>query len=183
MTITVHSARDQLTHEDVWFGIGDDGYEKAMGWIGRRDGGRYEYFGGDEDIEFKWQLTADDLRRLHSSKCENGDDYCGSLFFGDFKIEFIWDDCIKYRTNCFVYGVDGYDTMEDGTPYNDCDQINASLMIPCRRTPERFARNIEEQIIDLLKKHPDLIQYAIKPTDPDKWYPRSNYKPTINMIH
>ena len=193
MWITVHSCTDQLNQfptENKYFGIGDVGYTQAMKWLNDhqeyRGGERYEYFGGVEEILFMWEMTQDNLRHLRYDKDWHPSDYCGSLFFGNYKMEFIWDPDIQCRINCFEYDpADGGREYGDinGVSYDRCDPIESSFLLPPRRSLERFTKAVEEKIIDILNKHPDLIEQAIKPTRPDIWYVDSFVHPTINMIH
>ena len=110
-------------------------------------------------------------------------DYCGAVFFGNLKLEFIRNDVAGGYFNLFEYGAEdvpghAYSYLEDGTPYEERDPYPTvefpdleNMKPEDRPTFTAFAENIEKCILRLLKETPDLIPAAIMPTDPNKWYP------------
>ena len=136
------------------------------------------------NIKFMWEMTDSDLLRLASKDYPaNGNDYCGSLFFGDFKVEFIWDECINWRINCFRYNFGNYGDI-NGVPYDQCDPIEYHFALPEITTLGKFTADVEEHIVDILETCcPSLIPYATKRTEPYKWYADKAINPHINIIH
>jgi hypothetical protein len=182
MEVTVHSCTDQLHsfHGNKNFGLNDEGYNKAMDWINKhqewRGGERYEYFGIDMEIKFMWDVTEKEFRELMRPGDDDADDltdYFGAVFFGNYKLEFVWNDVAGAYNNMFWYGredvPDGaYAYLEDGTPY---EEIDPPFVIPKRRTFASFAKNVEAQIIKWLNDNPEYIEDALVETNPVKWYP------------
>lgn len=183
MEVTVHSCTDQLCswHGNKNFGLNDEGYNKAMEWINAhqewRGGERYEYFAQDTEIKFIWDMTEAEFKALmRPEKDDLGQDmsdYLGALFFGNYKLEFIWNDVAGAFNNMFWYGKEdipdrAYAYLEDGTPY---EEIDPPFTIPKRRTFDAFAKNIEEQVINWLNNNPTYIEDALVETNPTKWYP------------
>lgn len=185
MTFTIHSCTDKLTGKELWFGIGQEGYEECMAFLNGNDITRYEYCGGDDEINFKWDVNDAEFREIMKrADGIHGDDmseYCGAVFFGDYKLEFVRNDIAGTFNNLFLYGKEGYEWLEDGTPYDELLTEVESITIPHRRTFNAFAENIERQIIDMLNNHPDMIAFAIRETKPNKWYP-GNHPYKINEI-
>ena len=152
-----------------------------MEWINAhqewRCGQRYEYFAQDMEIQFAWDMTEAEFKALmRPEKDDLGQDmsdYLGALFFGNYKLEFIWNDIAGAFNNMFWYGKEdvpdrAYAYLEDGTPY---EEIYPSFTIPKRRTFDAFAKNIEEQVIKWLNNNPTYIEDALVETNPTKWYP------------
>lgn len=137
----------------------------------------------DTTVTFIWDMTQEDLDRLRADSLTGGDDYCGGLFFGLFKVEFIWDDCIRWRVTCLQYGLDNGYAYIGSVPYGQCDEIECSLDLPDAETMKNFVPLVEQKIVALLKKNSDLIPDACKPTDPDIWYEDFKYKPECRIIH
>ena len=183
------SVHDQLTGNDIWFGIDlkegcGPAYDKAMEYINAhqewRGGERIEYSGNEQEIKFMWDMIEGEFKALMAPLDDNGSeepDYLGAVFFGNFKLEFIHtQSCGGYR-NLFQYGAnDGgeyspYAYLEDGTPYEERYPESNDIKIHKRRVFENFANDIERQIVDLLNAHPEFIEDALKPTEPTKWYP------------
>jgi len=193
MKVTVHSITDQAVswHGNRNFGLNNTGYERAMEWLKKhqewRGGERYEYFGTDMNIHFVWDMTDDEFKAFMAPDDEDLEDlrdYCGALFFGNFKLEFIKME-VGYYCNLFQYGAENeygsaYAYLEDGTPYEELDEVD-DIRIPRRRTFESFAENIERSVIDLLNKNPALIEDALEDTIPSKWYPTETYNYTKNF--
>ena len=188
MKVTVHSVEDQLNINNKTFGLNDYGYNLAMDFLNKnqeyRGGERYEYFGTDMEIQFKWDMSEEQcrqyVRNMHDHSCyDNEHDYCGAMFFGNFKLEFITTPDGNYH-NLFLYGAEGYDVLEDGTPYDE-EYGSEKFDDHPRRTLDGFARNIEAQVVDWLNEYTQFIEDAIKPTEPAKWYPGNKYcyMPTI----
>ena len=186
MKVYPQSVHDQLTGKEIWFGVDlEEGrgpaYDKAMKFLndnqGYQGGERYEYFGNGMEIQFMWDMTNDEFKALmvHGKDSEGLDlsDYLGAVFFGNFKLEFIWNDVAGAFNNLFWYGQEdrpgyAYAYLEDGTPY---EELDPPFVIPKRRTFEAFAKNVEAQVTRLLNMDPTYIEEALKPTDPTKWYP------------
>ena len=184
MKVTVHSVSDQLG-SDKYFGIGDEGYDKAMEFLNHNQ---------DEIIKFVWDMTDDQFKTLMAPQDDDTPedlrDYCGAVFFGNFKLEFIRTEDDPY-CNCYQYGANDnfggcgpYAYLSDGTPYDERFQIDEAICITKRRTFEHFAENIEKQVISVLNQAPKYIEEAIKPTDPARWYPdgQSDYTITITRV-
>ena len=178
MEVTVHSVYDRFNNEEIMFGIGDFGYKLAMDFMNSRPDHshkQFEYFGTDEEIDIRWDMTEEDCRSYvwnmidPGSGYENEHNYCGAMFFGNFKLEFIMTPDDNFH-NLFHYGVPGYDELEDGTPYGEEYGPEKFYDYP-RRTFEAFARKIEEQIVPWLNEYTQFINDATKPTNPKKWYP------------
>ena len=134
----------------------------------------FDLRGYKNDIFFKWDMLLTEYSHLFDTNKKEEYDYLGALFFGNFKLEFINASDGPY-CNLFQYGAEdekdkAYAYLEDGTPYEMRDELGNILLIP-GNTFDGFAENIEEQIIRLLWRHPEYIQYAIGPTNIDKWYP------------
>ena len=199
MEVTVHSVTDQACswHGNRNFGLNEEGYEKAMDWINKhqeyRGGERYEYFGVDMEIKFIWDMTELEFKTVHDATPDDYEDdmteYEGALFFGNFKLEFIKSRIAGCYCNLFQYGAEdtpngAYEYLEDGTPYEERYPISDEIRIPHRRTFESFAGNVEKQVIDLLNRHPEFIEDALKPTVPSNWYlgARHNYIKNFTRI-
>ena len=187
MKVTVHSVEDQLNVNNETFGLNDWGYELAMDFLNHnqeyRGGERYEYFGTDLDIDFKWDMTPEQYEIIKRPPKEwTPNNYLGAVFFGNCKLEFILaqDNGDSYvYCNMFVKGREGYDIMEDGTPYADYEGFAAKFDsdLPKRRTFDAFPRKIEEDIPDVLNEYHQLIEDAIAQTNPDAWYPYEGHEP------
>lgn len=184
MKVTIHMIYDLLTQKDKVMGLNDHGYELAMDFMRNTySHGRYKYFAMDAEIDIQWDMTEEECRNYVKNRIESGagcntqNDYCGAMFFGNFKLEFITTFDGNYH-NLFHYGVEGYDELEDGTPY--CDESD-DFLDHSRRTMEGFAETIEGQIVWWLNEHTDFIDDAVKETNLAKWYPgtRSNYMRTV----
>lgn len=130
------------------------------------------------DIHFMWDMKPAEFIALHVPHPEHTEtyDYLGAVFFGDFKLEFIQNADGGYR-NLFRYGEDEsngshmYDYLEDGTPYGEyCDEAD-EIILPLSETFDRFAADVEAQVIDLLRRHIWMLPLAAHDTDPNKWYP------------
>jgi len=186
MKVYAHVVTDQDSpHEDRYFGVSEDpegtGYQEANDWINAhqeyRGGERYEYDRYEVEIQFKWDMIEKEFKAcMRPGKDWDGidtSDYLGALFFGDFKLEFIWNDVSGPYNNLFFWGAEynkgqAYSYLEDGTPY---EEIDPPFVIPKRRTFESFAKNIEKQVIDWLNGNTEYIEYALEITKPTKWYP------------
>ena len=175
MKVTVHSVYDKHTNTNKVFGIGDRGYDLAMDFMKTCDFRRYEFFSSGEEIDIRWDMTDEDCRSYvwnmidPGSGYDNEHNYCGAMFFGNFKLEFIMTPDDNFH-NLFHYGVPGYDELGDGTPYDEEYGPEKFCDYP-RRTFEAFARKIEEQIVPWLNEYTQFINDATKPTNPKKWYP------------
>lgn len=179
MEVTVHSVYDQIAHADYVMGLDDYGYERAMDFLQKDTDNKYEYCGTDESINIRWDMTEEQCRSYVKNGIEPGKeydsihDYCGAMFFGNFKLEFITTADGNYH-NLFLYGKEGYAELEDGTPY---DEMSDDFVDHSRRTLEGFAKTIEAQIVPWLNRHTDFIDDALEKTNPVKWYPgtKRNY--------
>lgn len=135
------------------------------------------------DITFVWEINEEDLLRMWSpSWPANGDDYCGSLFFGDLKLEFIWDDTIRNRVNCFQYGTGIYGFI-NGIPYDECDRIQNVFSVPSASNLGSFIWQVEKQVITILKANKNLLPAACKATDPAVWYADRDYVVSPTHTH
>lgn len=188
MKVYTHVVTDQLAHKPRYFGISTDedgtGYQKAMKWINQhqeyRGGERYEYFGTDEEIDFQWDMSDEQYDTLKSPpEGWTANDYLGAVFFGNCKLEFILanDEYTGIYCNMFVLGQEGYAELPDGTPYSEYEGFACKFdsNLPKRRTFEAFAKHIEQDIVDVLNEYNQLIDEALKPTNPEKWYPGYKY--------
>lgn len=140
--------------------------------------------GISNEIQFKWDMGQDGFRKYMNclsdpERYRYDNDYCGAVFFGDMKLEFMTTDVGVYH-NLFHYGVEGYAYLPDGTPYEEELGYDDFVDRP-RRTFDGFARNIESQVIGWLERYPEMIADAVKPTVADKWYPgwKQDYKHNI----
>ena len=191
MKVTVHRLYDQLIkYDNRIFGLNEQGDQKIKKFIADhqewRGGERLEHGKTKEEIKFIWDMTEEEFKLLMSEDTEEYEEptYCGAVFFGNFKLEFMkknYGGCTGYR-NLFQYGAEdtkgeAYDYLEDGTPYEERYPISDEIRIPHRRTFDSFAGNVEQQVIDLLNNHPEFIKEALKSTIPSNWYPgeRLNY--------
>ena len=180
MKVTIHSIYDKLTKENINYGTDYPGYNRCMAELNAgkySDKDRYEYFGRDMDIKFMWDMTEAEFRAvITSGKDSEGDDmsdYCGAVFFGDFKLEFVWNDVAGAYNNLFLWGAEydvgrAYGYLEDGTPY---EELYPDFGIAKRRTFVSFAKRTEETVVKWLNDHPEFLEYALGKTDPTKWYP------------
>ena len=134
-------------------------------------------------VNFQWDMNRSELAALYEARPDLTEtyDYCGAVFFGNYKLEFIQNADGGYL-NLFEYGANEcccYDWLEDGTPYADLPDEASEIVRPHRRTFSAFARDIERQIFDMLRAHPGMIPFATVETDPGKWYPgeRAQFAP------
>ena len=138
-----------------------------------------------DKITFKWEITDDDLTRLWSpSWPKDGNDYCGHVFFGPFKVEFIWNDDVDPRnyTNVFQFGIGSYGDI-CGIPYDMCDEIQESMLIPALSNLEDFIRACEDEILSILRANPYLIEQACQDVDPNEWFKDRTYRVTLTHTH
>jgi len=141
-----------------------------------KDEDRFEFFCTEENIDFQWDMSEEQFEMVkHPPKERTEEDYLGSLFFGNCKLEFclMQDDGVSYPyCNMFVREIEGYAMLWDGTPYNDYEGFAAQIdnSLPKRRTFEAFARHIEHNIIESLNEYRQLIDSALMKTEPDAWY-------------
>lgn len=142
---------------------------------------RFEFFCTEENIDFQWDMTPEHYQMLKNPPSEwTPDDYLGAVFFGNCKLEFIWSHEGDFvYCNMFVKGIPGYDFLSDGTPYADYEGFACKFEsdLPKRRTFDAFARKIEHDIVEVLNEYHQLIEDALKPTNPDAWYPYDGHKP------
>ncbi len=189
MKVFPQSVHDQLTHKEIWFGVDlEEGcgpaYDQAMDYINKhqewRGGERLEYFGNEMEIQFRWDMTAEQFKEyMLTFLTEKGkDNYCGSVFFGNFKFEFVTTPDGTYN-NLFLLGQRGYGMLEDETPYDELPGFADQIYMHPRRTFEAFARDIERQIIECANEYTDYIPWMLTPTEPARWYPNGNYNTTI----
>lgn len=191
MKVTIHKLYDQLCGENnrKIFGLNEVGDKAIRKYISEnqewRGGERLEHGILTSEITFRWDMTEEEFRTIHDATPDDyADDMCeyeGALFFGNFKLEFIKNDISGCYCNLFQYGVEdkpdmAYDYLEDGTPYEECYPICDEIRVPHRRTFESFAENVEQQVIDMLNRHPEFIMDAVKLTAPAKWYPGEREK-------
>lgn len=188
MKVYVCEVFDHLTNTTPVRGIdmepsAGSAYDECMAWMNRRrDSERYEFFCTEETIDFQWRLDKEGYENFRKDAAPGEDpDWCGTLFFGKFSLEFIHtSDNVRYY-NLFLIDVPGYDKLKDGTPYNDCDECG-DLEIPKRRTLEGFQKAIERLVYDMIKHNPNMIMDATSATEPERWYPKADgtyFEPTI----
>ena len=196
MLVTVHSIYDAETRENINYGINDSGYDKAMADLNSgkyADAKRYEYFGYTMEIRFVWDMNNKEFDELMAPGLDSrGNDiteYLGAVFFGDFKLEFHWNDVAGSFNELFFFGAEftegrAYGYLEDNTPYEELTEVDEEFHIRKRRTFDGFAKSIESQVIDWLNRHPDYIEYALELTIPSKWYPgeKENYMKDFTRI-
>ena len=131
-------------------------------------------------ITIKWDMEEKDLLRLRTPVSVHVvDDYCGGLFAGNIKVEFIWDGSIGCRVNAFIYGIEGYDYIGN-VPYNECFEIWEHFNTPDTDSMPEFYRLAEEELLRLLLEYPYLLHYACGDTDPFKWYADRYYIPSVS---
>lgn len=139
--------------------------------------------GLNKEIVFKWDMNEREFTDLMAPLPGTHRDevtYEGSVFFGDFKLEFVKNDIAGTYCNFFqINGEEPYEVLCDGTPYSElypqCDEFR----IVHRRTFKSFAQNMECQILNFLSRNPEYILGAITLTDPNRWYPsEKGYKVT-----
>lgn len=141
-----------------------------------KDEERFEFFCTEENIDFQWDMSEEQFKMImHKPNKWIAKNYLGSVFFGNCKLEFVheFDGELGYiLCNMFVRGIEGYDNLWDGTPYNDYDGFAARIEcnIPKRRTFDAFARHIEHDIVEMLNEYHRLIDSALMKTEPDAWY-------------
>lgn len=192
MTIYVHEISNSNGH-DKYFCVDreQDGkaYQDCMDYYNKIRDGKvigagpitdYEYTRYEEHIDFMWAMEQDDFEAFRSKDAPEGsNDYCGAVFFGEFKLEFMHIDEENTYLNCFEYGVPGYSELEDGTPYEEHWGMSDKIKIPNRRTFDAFARKIEEQIVEILNEYHEFVEPATHTTYINKWYPgsKAEYKP------
>ena len=145
--------------------------------VDRSTGEKVEMF----PVRFMWDMDDARYTELFAVPESAVDvcNYCGAVFFGDLKLEFIRNDISGIYCNVFQYGAEdisenAYGYLSDGTPYEERNPL-ADEIIPtqCNSFAE-FAADIEIQVLRLLPDYPDLIPVASAQTDPDKWYPGSH---------
>ena len=195
MKVYPQSVYDRFLHKGIWFGIdleedsGSKAKQNAIKYAteGNKENyyNHFEYFGNEMEIKFIWDMNADEFKHLcNPIPTEDGTDevvYDGALFFGNFKLEFMKNDNAGVYFNLFQYGAEddgnrAYAYLEDGTPYEERYPISDEIKLPYRRTFKSFAENIERQVIDLLNRHTEFIEDALKPTIPSNWYPGKSLK-------
>ena len=131
-------------------------------------------------VRFMWDMKPDECLDLFGpfpDAYKDLRDYCGAVFVGDLKIEFIRTEDMPY-VNVFQYGAErspdnAYGYLEDGTPYEECDELEDAISLRPAGSFDAFAAGIESQIADLLNRYPDYIPAVMETTNPDKWYPGS----------
>lgn len=143
---------------------------------------RYEFFCTEDSIDFQWRMDDEGYRKFHhDTDPRDCEDWCGSVYFGKYSLEFMHiTDNVRYY-NLFVLDQKGYGQLIDGTPYDECAEIFA-VDIPRRRTLVGFQNAIDQRIFGLIKRNPHMIQDAVSATEPERWFPRADgtyYKPTI----
>lgn len=191
MKVFPQSIYDHVTGKNTWFGIDmEEGcgpaYDKAMFAMESsdcfvdNDPERYEYFGNEMEIKFRWDMTAEQFKEyMRTFLTEEGkDNYCGAVFFGNFKFEFMTTPDGTYN-NLFLLGQRGYGMLEDETPYDELPGFADQIYMHPRRTFEAFALDIERQIIECANEYTDYIPWMLTPTEPARWYPNGNYDTTI----
>ena len=193
MKIFVHEIRNTKTNNVSYLCVDrkedGEGYRRCMEYYNAIRDGRviragsaddYEYTRSEEDIDFVWTMEQDDYELFRSrSESYGSNDYCGAVFFGNMKVEFMHIDEKNTYFNVYEYGVPGYAELDDGTPYDEhvgfADRIEFHKHL---HFPD-FAREIEEEIVWLLDEYHQFIGSATKFTNIDKWYPgrKAEYKP------
>lgn len=189
---------DQVTCRHICFGIelNEDGgkfKQEALDYIDKhqewRGGERLEYLKREKEIQFVWDMDEKGFRQYMENERNPkyiADNYCGAVFFGEFKLEFITTENGNYH-NLFHYGKHGYDFLDDGTPYDEILDMADYFDDPHRRTFEGFARAVELQIIKTFNEVRDdddfdnLVFDMLEITNPEKWYPgvKHNYMQKI----
>lgn len=194
MKVYVCEVFDHVENKTLFRGIdlnenNGDAYDKCMEIMNSlpdtnpfRQIPRYEFFCTEDSIDFQWRMDEEGYRKFrHDTDPRDCEDWCGSVYFGKYSLEFIHitDNCRYY--NLFVLDQKGYNTLIDGTPYLDV-VYGDDLPIPNRRSLKNFQKEMEEAIYEMVRKHPDLINDATSATEPERWYPKADgtyYKPTI----
>lgn len=158
-------------------------YDKCMEFMNMHGNHeRYEFFCCEDSIDFQWRITAEDFEKFRKDTEPNEEmDWCGTLFFGKFSLEFMHiSDNVRYY-NLFLLDEPGYNTLIDGTPYNECPE-GWRLEIPKRRTLEGFQKAVEQMVYDMIKRNSHMIVDATSATEPERWYPKADgtyFSPTI----
>ena len=174
----------------VYEGLGEEGYERVMkmmkafpeslinNYAGipgcRNKEVHFEYFAEENEINFRWRMTKEEFLRLMYPH-DTSNNYCGSVHFGDCKLEFVFDQCEHNKfisfNNLYVYGKDdGYANLEDGTPYSYEDDMFA---LPKDDDFDKWKAECEKLIIKSLNNDKNyLLRYAIQKTKVDEWYPK-----------
>lgn len=140
------------------------------------DRDRFEFFCTEENIDFQWDMSEEQFKTIMSKPNKwISKNYLGSVFFGNCKLEFIheFDGELGYiLCNMFARGIEGYDNLWDGTPYDNYDGFAAKIEcdIRKRRTFDAFARHIEHDIVECLDEYHQLIDSALAQTEPNAWY-------------
>ena len=178
--VTVHSVYDHHKHENVDFGLNDEGYNKAMFAMESsdkyldKDEERYEYFGVDTALHFVWRMTPWGFNHIRHK--EASPDIFAEIHVGTIKVEIKcagggYDiDNIFPIEQTFVWGIEdpAYGYEFHGTPYKYLDDV--FIDIPVRRSRSGFETAFEQSFINFLNKNPEWIKEAIKETVVDNWY-------------
>lgn len=128
-------------------------------------------------VTFLWDVEPNRIPKITEPLPDDMQDYCGAVFFGNFKLEFIQADEPCPYCNMYQYGAEDYEPglaycyLQDGTPYEERCDFAETIKIPARRTLESFAKNVESQVRSYLISNPKYIPAASVPTDIAKWYP------------
>lgn len=204
MKITLHAvdcrdANDQSgkNWSCVYEGLGEEGYHRVMAMMKafpqalienykgtsgcRNKEVHFEYFAEEKEIDFQWRMTKKEFLRLMYPH-DTSNNYCGSVHFGDCKLEFVFDHCEHNKfisfNNLYVYGKDdGYANLEDGTPYSYEDDMFA---LPKDDDFDKWKAECEKLIIKSLNNDKNyLLRYAIQKTKVDEWYPQCKWYMTV----
>lgn len=202
MEIMLHAVDCQATGNhskwhNVYEGLGDEGYHRVMAMMKafppaliesysgqpgcRNKEAHFEYFAEEKEIDFQWRMTKEEFLRLMYPH-DTSNNYCGSVHFGDCKLEFVFDQCEHNKfisfNNLYVYGKDdGYANLEDGTPYSYEDDMFA---LPKDDDFDKWKAECEKLIIKSLNNDKNyLLRYAIQKTKVDEWYPQGKWYMTI----
>lgn len=177
MKVYVCDIFDRVERRVLYAGIdyeecAGDAYDHCMKEMARLDDdNRYEFSCVEEIIDFQWSMTPNDFNTFRSMHERMGTlDYCGGLYFGFLKLEFMHIDEWNTYLNCFRYGQKGYGELANGVPYDEYCGFADQIDIPERRTFPAFARCVEREVIKVLNEYSQLVDDAIRPTNPGIWH-------------
>lgn len=149
-------------------------YYKCMEFMEKRNNERYEFFCAEDSIDLQWRMTPENYEKFRKDTEPNEEmGWCGTLFFGKFSLEFMHiTDNVRYY-NLFLLDEPGYNTLIDGTPYNECPE-GWRLEIPKRRTLKGFQKAVERNVYDMINRNSHMIVDATSATEPERWYPKAD---------
>ena len=202
MKIMLHAVDCQATGNhskwhNIYEGLGDEGYHRVMAMMKafppaliesyagtpgcRNKEVHFEYFAEEKEIDFQWRMKKEEFNRLMYPH-DMSSNYCGSVHFGDCKLEFVFENCGKNEfvafNNLYVYGKnDGYANLDDGTPYSFEDDMFSLQKLD---DFDKWKAECEKQIVHALNNDKNyLLRDALEPTKVDEWYPRGKWYMTV----